>query len=405
MDNRSDNYKWVLLTLVMLTNMFVIAMPTMGMSVLAKEIADDLGLSLVQVGIVWGVGALPGIVTSLLSGVIGDKLGPKYILVLGTLLSGLLGAARGFSSNFIVLTSLVILLGAVSPFVVLNGMKVCGMWFPSKQLGLANGLISVSMAFGFLMGSFLSATVLSPWLGGWRNVLIAYGLAGALLSIPWAFTRTKALGVHASGQVFSMRRTIKHVVGLKNIWMLSLMLFGLGGCIQGLLGYLPLHLRGMGWSGVGADGALTVFHLVSMIFVLPIALWSDRLGSRKQLLLFSVFMVMLGTALLSVASGWVVWVAVLLVGFVRDATMAVFMTMVIETKGVGPMYAGTATGFALALSGFSSVLAPPIGNGLAVYWSGAPFLFWSGLTLFGLICLAQYKNEGTKKQSVNQVVS
>ena len=65
MNKDSQNYKWYILMLVVLTDMFVIAIPLMGMSVLAKEIADDLKLDLVQVGIIWGVGALPGIVSSL----------------------------------------------------------------------------------------------------------------------------------------------------------------------------------------------------------------------------------------------------------------------------------------------------------------------------------------------------
>jgi len=63
MVNQQSNYKWYILTLVVLTNMFVVAMPAMGMSVLAKEISQDLSLNLVQVGVVWGVGSLPAILT------------------------------------------------------------------------------------------------------------------------------------------------------------------------------------------------------------------------------------------------------------------------------------------------------------------------------------------------------
>jgi cyanate permease len=161
-----------------------------------------------------------------------------------------------------------------------------------------------------------------------------------------------------------------------------------GSCIQGILGYLPLYLRGIGWEAVRADGALSAFHTISMIFVLPIALWSDRLGSRKNLLLIACLMVAFGAGLLSVASGGAIWLAVLMSGFVRDAFMAIFMTMVIETEGVGPLYAGTALGLTMALSGLGNFLAPPIGNSLAVFWSGAPFAFWAALAVFGMICLS-----------------
>jgi MFS family permease len=400
MSNQSNNYKWYILTLVVLTNMLVVAMPMMGMSVLSKEISQDLGLNLVQVGVVWGVGSLPAILTSLLAGVIGDKVGPKRVLVVGSLLAGLLGAARGLAMDFLSMTAIVILLGALIPFVTMNGFKTAGQWFPPRQLGLANGLISMGMALGFLLGSLLSATTFSPLLGGWRNVLIVYGLTGALFSLPWFFTRALPLPHHANGQEISMRAAFRQVVGLKNIWLLGLTLFGVGGCIQGILGYLPLYLRNLGWDALRADGTLSAFHTVSMVFVLPIALWSDRLGSRKRLLLAASLMVVLGAGLLSFASGIWIWLAVLMAGFVRDAFMAIFMTMVIETEGVGPTYAGTALGLTMALSGLGSFVAPPLGNSLAVLWPGAPFAFWAVLAAAGMACLGMVRPANTSSDVI-----
>jgi MFS family permease len=392
MADRNNNYKWYILFLVVLTNMFVIAIPSMGMSVLSKEISEDLGLNLVQVGIIWGVGALPGIVTSLVGGAIGDKIGPKRVLVAGALLGGLFGIARGLADGFLSLTFFMILLGAVIPVVMMNGIKMAGQWFPSHQLGLANGLISMGMAMGFMAGSLFSATVFSPWLGGWRNVLIAYGVIGSLFTIPWLFTRTMAVVKHPSGDSFSMWQALWHVASLKNVWLFGLGLFGIGGAIQGTLGYLPLYLRGEGWQPIQADGALSAFHTVSMIFVLPIALWSDRLGSRKFLLLAAGSMIALGIGMLSFVGGGTVWAATLLSGSMRDAFMAVFLTMVIETDQVGRVYAGTATGFAVALGSIGNVIAPPIGNSLAAFWTGAPFALWFALCILGLVCLSMIKD-------------
>ena len=396
MENENSAYKWYLLSLVVLTNMLVVAIPSMAMSVLAKEISQDLHLDLVQVGIVWGVGALPGIVTGLLGGAIGDKIGPKRILVAGCLLAGLVGAARGLAFDFFSMVVVVILGGALAPVIVMNGMKTCGLWFPARQLGLANGLISMGMALGFLLGSLLSATVLSPLLGGWRNVMILYGLAGAALALPWFFTRTRQLDSQTAGPQFSIRQTVAHVARLKDIWLLGLLLFGVGGAIQGVLGYLPLYLRNVGWEPLRADGTLSAFHTISMIFVLPIAILSDRLHSRKSLLLVAGLMAALGMGLLTFAQGALVWTAVLIAGFVRDGFMAIYMTMVIETEGVGPSYAGTATGFATGISGLGMVIAPPLGNSLAAWSPGAPFALWSALALAGLVCLVLVKSTQRK---------
>jgi len=392
------NYKWYILSLVVLTNMLVIAIPTMGMSVLAKEISQDLGLNLVQVGFIWGVGSLPAVLTSLLGGAIGDKVGPKRVLIVSTLLAGILGGARGLATDFAEMIIIVVLLGALIPFVAMSGIKTVGQWFPAYQLGLANGLISMGMALGFLLGSLLSATTFSPLLGGWRNVLIAYGVAGALFGVPWFFVRTLPAHRIPVGQGLSLRAGVLQVLRVKNIWFLGLTLFCVGGCIQGVLGYLPTYLRDLGWEAIRADGALSAFHTISMIFVLPIALWSDRMGSRRRLLMISILMVVIGTGLLSFATGGWVWAAVLLAGFVRDAFMAIFITMVIETEGIGTLYAGTATGLTMAISGIGNMIAPPLGNSLAVWWPGAPFAFWGGLSALGMVCLSWVKKRGVRTE-------
>jgi hypothetical protein len=111
-------------------------------------------------------------------------------------------------------------------------------------------------------------------------------------------------------------------------------------------------------------------------------------------------MVVLGVGLLSFASGVWIWVGVLMAGFVRDAFMGLFITMVMETEGVGPAYAGTAVGLAMAISGIGNMIAPPLGNSLSGLWPGAPFAFWAGLSIFGMICLAFVKKDELKIDAV-----
>jgi MFS family permease len=201
-----------------------------------------------------------------------------------------------------------------------------------------------------------------------------------------------------------MRQAVAHVIRLKQIWLLSLALFGIGGCIQGLLGYLPLYLRNMDWKPLYADGAVTAFHTFSLIFVMPIALWSGRLRSTRRPLLLAGASIAVGTGLLSLVSGPWVWVCVVLAGFVRDGFMAIFTTEVLQTEGVGPTYAGTAWGFVLAVGGIGNVLAPPLGNSLSVYRPGLPFAFWAGLALLGIVCLSLTRREPSTSQVVENEI-
>lgn len=405
MQYTESRYRWVILALTTVTAIIVVAMPGMAMSVLSTEIAAELHLSLVQVGVIWGIAALPGIVSGVLGGALGDQLGPKWVLAFGCLVLGLVGAARVWATNYPSLLLLALLIGAVTPFVTMNLLKQCGQWFPLRQLGLANGIISMGMAFGFLSGSFFSATVFSPWLGGWRQVFLFYGITGALFAIPWAFVRTPFLPGVAAGRasaLTAMRQGLAYVVRRRDIWLLGLVIFGIGGCVQGVLGYLPLYLRDLGWTSVSADGALSTFHLVSMLAVLPIALSSDRLGSRKRLLLGSGLLLALGVGLLALLRGGAIWVAVIMAGLMRDAFMSLFITLIFETEGIGVAYAGTATGVVMAFGGLGSFLAPPFGNNLAKITLQAPFLFWAALALGGLGCLMLVRGKTQQLQPIPQ---
>ena len=383
-----SSYRWYILGLATLTNCLVAAAPGMCISVLFPEIAADLKLNLVQVGTVWGISSLPGVVTILLGGAIGDRFGPKRVLLLSCLLVGLTGALRGMSFDFLSLLAAMLLFGVFAPFITMNTFKVCGMWFSREQIGLASGFTSMGMALGFLLSSFLSATVLSPALGGWRNVLFLYGGVSALMALPWFFVRQPVIpgsaGVRAA-EARSLRQNLVYVAGIRNIWLFGLAIFGIGGCIQSMLGYLPTYLRGQDWTPLAADSVVGSFHTFSLIFAIPIAMLSDRLGTRKKILIPAALLVTTGVALLSVAQGSAVWFAVGMAGFVRDGFMAVFMTSILETDGVGPAFVGTATGMVMVFGSLGNLLAPPMGNALASINPGMPFVLWAALAVIGII--------------------
>jgi DHA1 family multidrug resistance protein-like MFS transporter len=384
------SYRWVVLTLGALTHTIVVAIPSMAMPVLFKEISEDLGLSLVQVGAIWGMGSLTGILTGLIGGTIGDRYGTKPTLMIACFLTGIAGALRGLTNSFTTLSLVVLLYGFLTPAIPTNVHKVCGIWFSKKQLGLANGVVAMGMALGFMIGSMISATVMSPLLGGWRNVLILYGALAVLMGVLWHFTRSspQELQQHSSdSKPFSPYTGFFHVVRIKRIWLLGLVLMGFGGCIQGFLGYLPLYLREIGWREVSADGALASFHAFSMVFVIPLALLSDRLARRKTLLIFIAFVTTLGVGFLSIANDTMVWSLVILTGLFRDGFMAIFMTTVIETRNLGRYTLGTALGLVRVLSSIGGLISPPLGNSLARINLGAPFLFWGGLAAMAFITL------------------
>jgi cyanate permease len=383
---QSDAYKWLVLALAAFTFTFVVAIPQMSLPVMFEEISADLGLSLVQVGWIWGFGSVMGILVGLIGGPIGDRFGPRRTLTVACLLIGIAGAARGLSNGFAMLAISMLITGFALWLIPMNIHKTCGIWFTEAQLGMANGVVSVGMALGFLSGSLLAATVFSPLLGGWRNVLFVYGAVAILFAMFWWFSAENAWDEsRRANQTITYRKSIGHVMRLRSLWILCIATAGVSGCVNGLLGFLPLYLRDRGWEPALADGMLASFHTASMLFAIPIALFSDRIGNRRGVLLTAMLMICTGTGLLGFAGGGLIFLAVLLAGFTRDGFMATSMTAIIEVKGIGPRFAGSAAGLAMSAMGVSNVLAPPIGNWLAKFGAGLPFLFWASLVFLGIV--------------------
>ena len=382
----SESYKWLVLTISAFTFTFVVAIPQMSMPVLFDEISTELGLSLVQVGWIWGLGSMLGILVGLIGGPVGDRFGPRRTLAVACIFMGIAGAARGLSNGFTMLVVTTLITGFAQWSIPMNIHKTCGVWFPKKQLGMANGVVAVGMALGFLLGALLAATVFSPILGGWRNVLFVYGAVSVVFGLFWWFSQEKAAVESRQGHpMISIREAIGHVMRLRNVWILCIATAGVSGCVNGMLGFLPLYLRNLGWEPTLADGTLASFHAASMLFTIPIALFSDRIGSRRGVLMAAALLIGIGTGLIGFTSGVLLSAAVVIAGISRDGFMAITMTAITEAKGIGARFAGSATGLNMSVMGLANVFAPPVGNWLAQFGSGVPFLFWASLVFLGFV--------------------
>ena len=385
------HYKWYILILGSLSNTLVVALQSMSLSVLLPEISADLNLSLFQAGVIWGTLSLPGIFSFLLAGMVIDRFGPKRVLIVACTLVGIFGAARGLANNFNTLMITVFLFGFFGPFVSISNVKNIGLWFEDHEFGLANGITALGMALGFFLGSMVSASFISPRVGGWRETFFLYGLIALIFTIPWVFSRTRVMQTASASGASSQepaQGSLRQLAKIRNLWLLGLAMLTINGAVQGLLGYLPLYLRGLGWEAARADSLAASFHLASMVFVIPITMLSDKLGIRKRIVIIAASIAAVSISTIYFLRGDWLWGAVLAAGFARDAMMAILISMTVQTRGVGHEYAGLATGFVLIFAGFGSLISPPIGNRLAEIASNVPFLFWGALCAVGVFTVA-----------------
>jgi cyanate permease len=386
---QASAYRWVMLALCALTPLCVVTLPNMSLPPMFTTISQDLGLSLVEIGMIWGMVSFTGIFFALIGGTLGDRFGTRVTLFTTCFLTGIFGITRSLAVDFTTLLFAALLYGMFQAIIPVMLFKLIRAWFPSEQLGMASGVISAGFAGGLMLGPLLSTSVILPTLGGWRQVLVFYGVIAILISFVWLFVHPVEEKSAKSHQPrISLADSLRYVIRLRNVWILGIGALGITACFQGFTGYLPTYLKTIGWADLDADRALAAFFFTSLMAVVPLSILSDRLRLRRGFLIFAALVLSIGIGSLSIVEGSLIVVVIAATGFVFDSFMAILNASVLEVEGVTHIYAGTALGFAMMIRNLGGTFSPPVGNALTAFGSNVPFLFWGAMGLFAVIMFA-----------------
>jgi MFS family permease len=382
----SDGYRWVMLMLCALTALLVSTLPNMSLPPMFATMSEDLGLSLVEIGVIWGMVSFTGIFFALIGGTLGDRFGTRRMLFITCLLTGVFGLIRSFAVDFNTLLVAGLVFGIFQATIPVLLFKVVHQWFPARQLGTASGVLSAGFAAGLTLGPLLSTSVILPAFGGWRQVLVVYGIVAAMMALVWLVVHPVQKPAQSDNKPrVSLGDSLRYVIGLRNVWIIGIAGLGIAACFQGFSGYLPTYLKSIGWAELDADRALAAFFAASLIAVIPLSILSDRYRLRRGFLIFAAGVLTVGIGSLSVADSASIILIITLTGLVFDSFMAVMNASVLEVDGVTHVYAGTAIGFSLMIRNLGGTFSPPLGNSLAVYGANIPFLFWGGMGLFAVL--------------------
>jgi predicted MFS family arabinose efflux permease len=382
-----SNYKWYILALTMLSYGVIAGAERMCMPVLFKQVSTNLNLNVVSLGTIWGLDPLAGVFVGLPGGLLVDRLGIKRTMIALCVLAGIFGALRGLANNFSGLAMATFLFGMMAAMLPVIAPKTTAVWFKKEQLGLTNALIYITWSIFAMAATMTSATVLSPWLGGWQNVLFVLSIPAVIIGVLWYFTgrepEKREIEINETVQV-PFRQALARVIRIKEIWIIGLITLMLWGVNTGFNGYLPLYLRNIGWKPIEADSAMTALNGAYLMGNIPMVLLASRFTGYKMMLFFGIVITTISFGLLTVVNGTAIWPLLIICNFLRSGASAATNVLIFEVKGVGSTYGGTATGLVSSIGMAGAFLAPPIGNSFANISPSMPFLFWSGLVTLSL---------------------
>jgi hypothetical protein len=89
--------------------------------------------------------------------------------------------------------------------------------------------------------------------------------------------------------------------------------------------------------------------------------------------------------LMSIVRGPEIWLLCIVIGLGRDSFTAISMAMNYEIREVDTDTIATSMGLVNSLSRIGAMIAPPLGNSLAVFNPGYPFLLWSAFVAISFV--------------------
>ena len=358
---RAYGYRWVVLA----AYMFVAALTQLywlNFSAIDTYLESSAGFSAFNVGMLALVFPITYIILAIPSGILIDRKGFKFGVLVGTLFTGVFSMVRLINpDSYTVLLISQIGIAAGQPF-VLNGItKLVATWFPVKEDATAVGLGSLSMFAGMIVSLGLTPVLVEML--GYNAMLWVYGALGLISIILFLLLVRSAppepareLKICSSAGLQGLKTIVKN----KNFLLLGFVaLIGIG-VFNGLATWLEKILNEMQqipMVDAGVISAVLVFAGTVGCFIIP--LLSDKLKRRKPFLITAAAVGMICTLILILPMNYfanLIDAAVL--GFLLLPALPIMLTMSVEITGAE--FAGISVAYLQMLGNAAAIAIVPL---------------------------------------------
>ncbi len=189
---RAVGIRWIILGFIVAAS-FVSYMLRTNLSIVSETMITDLGMSEIQLGMVFSAFAAGYAIFQFPGGVLGDKIGPRLavtIIAIGwgvlTIVTGLIPGSDVVSVTSVVVTLIIVrfLVGAFhAPIFPVTGGGAVSNWFPVGGWGLPNGLSSTGLTLGAAATGPLIVWLMSSF--GWRQSFFLTAPVAFLMAAVW----------------------------------------------------------------------------------------------------------------------------------------------------------------------------------------------------------------------------
>jgi MFS family permease len=380
--------KWFVLALGTTVQTLAVGCVFTAMPVLFPAASKELGMSLAQVGMIWGMMPLGSAVFSIIGGMMGDRLGFVKTVGIACFIIAIVNALRALSPNITVLAITMFGIGAGAGIIFPCIQKTPTLFFKGPQVAMATGIVISGFAIGGVLATALSATVLMDILGNWRNVLFFYSAIAVICGIVWlaVLGRASIPGFDSNAPKVSIKDCLRNVLRMKEVWLIALGNMGIIGSFSALNGYFPTFIQKLGVSQSMGDTMSSTLFVASIVGAIVLPTLASKFHAGKAVIIICSIITCADIALCAVLPAAAFWVLIPIAGIVTQAVGTTVLNETVALKGIGTLYGGTALGFLGTTGNIGGFLMPLAGGALAETNIIMPFWLWAAICFCAVIC-------------------
>jgi ACS family glucarate transporter-like MFS transporter len=374
-------------------------------SVAAPYIMADLGLSVLQMSVVFSAFTLAYSLFEIPSGWLADMRGPRRMLtrivVWWSAFTMLTAASAGFRSLGVIR----FLFGAGEAGAFPTMARSFSRWFPRRERGTANGVLFLGSRIGGMLSAPLALLLIRHW--GWRQAFIVFGTLGIAWAVAWyAWYRDRPSdhpGVNA-GELAWIEQDGESATGAATPWRALLasrnlhaicaMYFAFGYGLYFYFTWLPTYLvRELGFSMLAGGMFSALPFALAGIADLAGGRVTDYLARTRGLrtarcrLGFASFFTCSILVLLSTVAPDPVAKAVLLAFALASADFALGACWAV-CLDIGSAHAGVVTGFMNTFGNLGGLIGPLVVGFAVDRWHSWTFPFYVTAAVYAAGALA-----------------
>ena len=362
-------------------------------SAAAPYIMADLGLTVLQMSVVFSAFTLAYSLFEIPSGWLADMRGPRRMLtrivVWWSAFTMLTAASAGFRSLVVIR----FLFGAGEAGAFPTMARSFSRWFPRRERGSANGVLFLGSRIGGMLSAPLALLLIRHW--GWRQAFIVFGTLGIAWAVAWyAWYRDRPSdhpGVNA-GELAWIEQDGERATGAATPWRALLasrnlhaicaMYFAFGYGLYFYFTWLPTYLvRELGFSMLAGGMFSALPFALAGIADLAGGRVTDYLARTRGLrtarcrLGFASFFTCSILVLLSTVAPDPVAKAVLLAFALASADFALGACWAV-CLDIGSAHAGVVTGFMNTFGNLGGLIGPLVVGFAVDRWHSWTFPFY-----------------------------